>query len=96
MNESGIKMTLWGLVSLSRISGNSLLRNCWMASVPFLVVWSLPRLYSMDAFCQGKKSCSVKDKIMYYNYSLQKILNTNLNQKVLKKVRTNVTSNFRQ
>ena len=54
-----------------------------MASVPFLVVWSFPRLYSMDAFCQGKKRSSVKNKIMDYNYSLQKILNTNLNQKVL-------------
>ena len=39
-----------------------------MASVPFLVVWSLPRLYSMDAFCQGKISNYVNYQIVSYNF----------------------------
>ena len=68
MNESGMKMTMWGLVSLSMISGNSLLRNCSMASVPFLVVWSLPRLYSMDEFCQEKISNYVKYQEVPYHF----------------------------
>ncbi len=39
-----------------------------MASVPFLVVWSLPRLYSMDAFCQEKISNYVNYQIVSYNF----------------------------
>ncbi len=39
-----------------------------MASVPFLVVWSLPRLYSMVAFCQGKISNYVNYQIVSYNF----------------------------